>query len=142
MKVPSRKAASASEQRRHHRQAERAQALTVREAFPNVGAVHVELSFDDHEGPVPSPQRHSLYPAARAFFRFACPCADCDGEFDLTDASRELLRADAMASEADACVAGRISCQGTRLREKDRSAACGMELRFRLVSVISAEPAH
>jgi hypothetical protein len=113
---------------------DRAHSLTLRDAFPSIGAVHIELSFNDHEGPVPSPQRHSLYPAARAFFRFACPCADCDGEFDLTPASEELLRTGA-AGLVGASVAGRLLCQGSRLRERDRSAACGMEMSYRLVRV-------
>ena len=35
-------------------------------------------------------QLHTLFPSANAFFRFACPCAECDGEFDLTTTIKTL----------------------------------------------------
>src|SRR5580693_8139140 len=65
---------------------ERTRSAPLREMFPDVDQLRIELVFDDASAFIPSPQLHTLYPAAAAFFRFACPCADCDGDFDLSGA--------------------------------------------------------
>jgi hypothetical protein len=70
---------------------ERTRCAPLREVFPNVDQLRIELVFNDASAFIPSPQLHTLYPAASAFFRFACPCADCDGDFDLTGAVASLL---------------------------------------------------
>jgi hypothetical protein len=105
--------------------------------------MHIELQFDDREGHAPSPQTHSLYPAARAFFRFACPCADCDGDFDLTRIATELSQGAPAARAPDRLLIGQVSCRGTRLRDSSRSGPCKMELSFRIITAFgAASPEH
>jgi len=57
-----------------------------------VGQLRIELVFDDVNAHRPSPQQHTLFPAAAAFYRFVCPCTDCDGDFDLKPAVTALLK--------------------------------------------------
>jgi hypothetical protein len=133
VKTPSRKAASVVEQRRNDVQAERARALTVRDTFPQVGVIHIDLHFAGGPGLPLSPQRHSLYPAARAFFRFTCPCTDCDGDFNLTATVTDLAKTSASTKRAsDRCVSGQSACQGTRWRDSTQGDACRIEVRFRV----------
>src|SRR5579859_2373189 len=99
MKLSTRSAATAAAQRRIDRLADRARTATVRDAFPTVSAIDAYLDFSE-PNPPPSPQLHSLYPAARAFFRFVCPCADCDGEFELAPVVAELATGAAPANRS------------------------------------------
>ncbi len=133
MKLATRKSVSISEQRRNRMQSDRARAQPLRDKFPHVGTVRIELKFDDRSEHSPSPQLHTLYPAARAFFRFACPCAECDGDFDLAPAVTALLN-DAARSKrpADRTVRGQLQCQGVRLRDRVSSRPCPIELDYRL----------
>jgi hypothetical protein len=114
---------------------ERTRSPPLREVFPNVDQLRIELVFNDASAFVPSPQLHTLYPAASAFFRFACPCADCDGDFDLTDAVASLLlESSAGRRRIDASSSGRMDCQGVRLRDMAGQKVCPMQLNFRLIS--------
>ena len=114
---------------------ERTRSPPLREVFPNVDQLRIELVFNDASAFIPSPQLHTLYPAASAFFRFACPCADCDGDFDLTDAVASLLlESSAGRRRIDASSTGRMDCQGVRLRDMAGQKVCPMQLSFRLVS--------
>ena len=131
MRTSKRGAANAAAQRRIDLQAGRALTSTVRETFPQVGVIHVHLGFSEHNPP-PSPQLHSLYPAARAFFRFSCPCADCDGEFDLAAVVAELVSASSPAKQKVRSATGRTQCQGVHSRTSDHSEPCRIELDFRV----------
>ena len=114
---------------------ERTRSAPLREVFPNVDQLRIELVFNDASAFIPSPQLHTLYPAASAFFRFACPCADCDGDFDLTDAVASLLlESSAGRRRIDASSSGRMDCQGVRLRDMAGQKVCPMQLTFRLIS--------
>jgi hypothetical protein len=114
---------------------ERTRSAPLREVFPNVDQLRIELVFNDASAFTPSPQLHTLYPAASAFFRFACPCADCDGDFDLSGAVASLLEAAAAGRRRiDASSSGRMACQGVRLRDMAGQKVCPMQLTFRLVS--------
>jgi hypothetical protein len=114
---------------------ERTRCAPLREVFPNVDQLRIELVFNDASAFIPSPQLHTLYPAAAAFFRFACPCADCDGDFDLTGAVASLLlESSAGRRRIDATSSGRMDCQGVRLRDMAGEKGCPMQLSFRLVS--------
>jgi hypothetical protein len=136
--VPSRKAVSVAAHRRLVLHADRAKSSTVRDTFPDVGVIHINLDFSEPHPP-PSPQRHSLYPAARAFFRFACPCVDCDGEFDLATVVAELVTAGAPAKRATGrSVTGRSPCRGIHWRDSDHSEPCRIELSFRVVVSFAA----
>ncbi len=114
---------------------ERTRSAPLREVFPNVDQLRIELVFSDASAFIPSPQLHTLFPAASAFFRFACPCADCDGDFDLTDAVASLLlESSAGRRRIDASSSGRMDCQGVRLRDMAGQKVCPMQLSFRLIS--------
>jgi hypothetical protein len=105
MKLAPRKAVSSIEQRRTRRLSDRVAAPALRTAFPQVENLRIELNFSDRTAHAPSLQQHILYPSARAFFRFACPCFECDGEFDLTR----------WPARACACAIGRpASCARSR----------------------------
>lgn len=127
MKFTSRKVASPGEQRRDQRQHDRERAPSLRQLFPQLGLVRLELAFADATRPAPSPQSHTYYAAARAFFRFACPCYDCDGEFDLSPNVRELAAA---AGPRLREVRGALHCQGLRTRDRSSGAHCPIELQY------------
>lgn len=132
MKTPSRKAAGVVEQRRNELQAERTRAPIMRDAFPDAGVVHIDLAFAGGPGLPLSPQRHSLYPAARAFFRFACPCTDCDGDFDLGTMVTELTKTGGSSKRSDRSRSGQLTCRGTRWRDSSQGDACRVELTYKV----------
>ncbi len=135
MKLATRKPVNHGEQRRSRLLSERARAASLREAFPHVTAIRIELRFDDRSENVPSPQLHTLYPAARAFFRFACPCAECDGDFDLAPAVHALLDgAERTAAGGGLSARGRMLCQGIRARDRASCRPCPVELNYRLTA--------
>lgn len=140
MKLSSRRAVNAAAQRRIDRLADRARAATVRDLFPTVSAIHAHLGFSEPHPP-PSPQLHSLYPAARAFFRFGCPCADCDGEFDLAPIVAELVAEGAPANRSGRSLSGRTLCEGFHWRNSNHAERCRIELSFRVVVSFAVEPA-
>jgi len=132
MKLTSRKVPSFGEQRRAGRQNDRLQAPTLRSRYATIGKLQIDLAFAGTTRPVPSAQSHSFYPPARAFFRFACPCSECDGEFDLSgnvDELAELKRPSARTA------AGRVACEGVHFRERASAAPCPMVLNWRVVIV-------
>jgi hypothetical protein len=133
MKVAVRKSVNPAAQRRELMLSERNRAAALRRAYPNVAQLRIELIFSDLTDHTPSPQRHTLYPAAPAFFRFACPCADCDADFDLRPVVAKLLDG-ASGLKRAATVGGQMSCHGVRLRDRAGSKACSMQLKFQLVA--------
>jgi hypothetical protein len=129
MKLASRKIASPGELRRDQRQHDRERAPPLRQLFPQLGLIRMELAFADATHPAPSSQSHTYYAAARAFFRFACPCYDCDGEFDLSSTVRELAAA---AGPRLREVRGALQCQGIRMRDRASGSHCPIELQFKI----------
>jgi hypothetical protein len=107
---------------------ERARCSVVRKAFPQIEQLRIELVFGTTRGVAPSPQVHTLYPAAAAFFRFPCPCADCDGDFDLTDVVTALAGSGVLSSR------GQLICDGTRRDHPAGQAACPIRLDYQLTS--------
>lgn len=107
---------------------ERTRSVAMRDAFPKMEQLRIELAFGDAGGRPPSPQVHTLYPAAAAFFRFACPCADCNGDFDLSDAVSALAKSGVLGSR------GQLVCDGTRRDRPLGSTACSLRLDYRLTS--------
>lgn len=137
MKISPRRSTNAASQRRIDLHADRAKAATVRDAYPAAGVIHIHLAFSDPQPP-PSPQLHSLYPAAYAFFRFACPCIDCDGQIDLAAAVAELASAGAPAKRAARSLSGRIACQGIHWRDSNHSEPCRIQMTYRIVVSFAA----
>jgi len=111
-------------------------AVPLHELFPQIERLRIELIFDDPNArsPPPSAQLHTLYAAAPAFFRFACPCADCDGDFDLTEAVTTLITG-AAGRKRSVSLGGDLACRGVRFRDHAvHQAGCSMRLRFQLHS--------
>lgn len=135
MKLVARKPAGASSPRELLTR-DRQQAALLRQLFPAVGQVHVKLSFTEAMPlfPAPSPQSFTFYPAASAFFRFSCPCHDCDGVFDLTEFVKQLLARQADSGRA-LTEQGEARCQGQRHRQHAASRAdCPLQLGFQIES--------
>ena len=59
----------------------RAAAPAMRTRYPQLASLQVGFDFSDRTEFLPSPQVTVFHPPARAFFCFACPYSDCDGEF-------------------------------------------------------------
>ena len=136
MKVAVRRSANPAAERRELMLSERGRSAALRRAYPGVAQLRIELTFSDLSDHTPSPQCHTLYPAAPAFFRFACPCADCDADFDLMPVVAKLLE-DVSGRKRPAKVTGQMSCQGIRLRDRVGSNACSMQLKFRLIAALA-----
>jgi hypothetical protein len=107
---------------------DRAAARTLGSAFPGVERIRVDLTFRDTAALSPGAQSHAVHPAARAFFEFLCPHADCDGTFDLTAAVSSVMT-DA-ASYAD----GTLDCKGMRPRPGLTKGPCGVNVRYAIVA--------
>ena len=133
MKIAVRKSVNSAAQRREMMLSERNRSAALRRVYPDVAQLRIELVFSDLSDHIPSPQRHTLYPAAPAFFRFACPCTDCDADFDLMPVVAKLLDGTS-ARKCAATVSGHMSCHGVRLRDRMGSKACSMQLKFQLVA--------
>lgn len=135
MKLASRKPVSTSEWRRGQMQTDRTRAPALRDAYPQLGTLRIELNFVDRSERSPSPQLHTFYPAARAFFRFTCPCAECDGDFDLGPAVNTLLNGSGPATlTSERAASGHLLCQGIHLRDRENSKPCQMALTFNLTA--------
>lgn len=134
MKLTSRKVPTFGEQRRAGRQNDRLQAPAMRSRYANIAKLQIDLSFAGTSRPPPSPQSHSYFPPARAFFRFACPCSECDGEFDLSASVAELAEVKRPSART---ASGRMSCEGVHFRERATANPCPMALSWRLVIVRS-----
>src|SRR6185437_89027 len=107
---------------------ERAGSQALRVAFPALQELRLELTFESPTPNTPAAQSHVLHPAARAFFEFSCPYADCDGGFDLTTAVDS-----ALASNGGQAV-GELECSGQRPERLGSRRPCKLHLAY----VISA----
>ncbi len=134
MKLTSRKVPTFGEQRRADRQNDRLQAPAMRARFATIAKLQIDLTFAGSSRPPPSPQSHCFFPPARAFFRFACPCSECDGEFDLSASVAELAEVKRPSART---ASGRMGCEGVHFRERATATPCPMALNWRLVIVRS-----
>jgi hypothetical protein len=137
MKVAVRKAASGAMPRRERMLSERTRAPALRDIYPDLGQLAIELVFDDRLAPTPtpSPQLRTLYPAAPAFFRFPCPCTDCDGDFDLTAPVAALVEKSGKRKPVSGSGTGTLTCAGVRLRDRAENRSCSMEATYKLVAL-------
>ncbi len=131
MTVPTRKPANPVERHRQQMQLNRRSASSVRQAFPDISLIRIELTFSGGAYRAPSPQIHLLYPAAYAFFRFVCPCAECDGDFNLTSDVTALMTQRQAGSLPDG-ISGSGSCRGVYRRDSTCSEHCGIQVSFRI----------
>jgi hypothetical protein len=107
---------------------ERAAASALRVAFPAIQQLRLELLFESSSSNTPGPQSHVLHPAARAFFVFPCPYADCDGGFDLTTAVNV-----ALANEGGRA-RGVLECSGHRLMQHSSRSPCKLYLTYSIAA--------
>ena len=105
--------------REKHRRA-RASAPRMRTRFPQLASLQLDLEFSDRNDFLPSPQVTVFHPPASAFFYFACPYNDCDGEFDLRRA------VDLAVSSGENESGNQIRCTGARRG----GAACTLCLEY------------
>ena len=110
---------------------ERTQAASLRQTFPRIEQLRIELSFSDARGRAHSPQVHTLYPAARAFFRFACTCTDCDGDYDLDGAVTALLKSTPKGTRT---AHGTLICDGARRDLRRDGTTCSIRIDYQLTS--------
>jgi len=87
---------------------DRAAAPQLRARYPQLASLQVGFDFSDRTEFLPSPQVTVFHPPARAYFCFACPYSDCDGEFNLT------RTVDIMVNAREQQVDGQMICAGTR----------------------------
>lgn len=107
---------------------ERGAARALRVAFPAIQQLRLELTFESSASNTPVPQSHVLHPAARAFFEFPCPYADCDGAFDLTAA------VDTALANRTGETRGVLECRGQRPEQHGSRRPC----KLRLIYAITA----
>ena len=108
----------------------RAAALAVRAAFPGIQQLRLEFSFEGASSHAPAAQSHLLYPAARAFFEFPCPHADCDGQFDLTAVVQHAIADATHASRGD------VVCSGSRALDHRSKQPCRLHLLYSVTAVL------
>jgi len=107
---------------------ERAGSQALRVAFPALQELRLELTFESPSPNTPAAQSHVLHPAARAFFEFSCPYADCDGGFDLTAAVNSALT----AKGGKAC--GVLECPGHRPERHSSRRPCKLHLTYAIAA--------
>jgi len=135
MRVAVRKSTSGATPRRERMLNERTRAPALRSLYPDLGQLEIELVFDDFGAPTPSPQLRTLYPAAPAFFRFPCPCTDCDGDFDLSAAVAALVEKSSKRKPISGSASGTLTCLGVRLRDRADNKSCTMGVSYKLVAL-------
>jgi len=135
VRMAARKSPGVSLLRRDQMLRERMQSPALRQVFPDVGQLRIELVFDDVNAHRPSPQQHTLFPAAAAFYRFVCPCTDCDGDFDLKPAVTALLKNATWRKQDNITSTGKLTCDGVRIRDRaTEHKACSVQLNFKLIA--------
>jgi hypothetical protein len=111
----------------------RATALALREAFPEVEHLRLEFVFRGPGSAIPATQSHTLYAAARAFFQFPCPYADCDGQFDLSGAVKAAL------VDPTHPATGELECSGKRAVRIGASELCRLHLNYTVTAVFQPD---
>jgi hypothetical protein len=104
-----------------------AEARALRERFPSVEQIVLELTFTDSQAlGTYSPQRHSFLPPANAFFGIPCPRTLClDGGFELDAVVVDMLKRGADKVEGTVECPGHINVVGA-----DR-APCALRVDYR-----------
>jgi hypothetical protein len=124
--------AAKREVRRERLRRSRATALALREVFPAVQQLRLELLFRGPGSTTPAMQSHTLHAAARAFFEFPCPYADCDGEFDLSTAVK------AAVANPTHRTTGELECSGKRVVRMGSSELCRLRLNYTVTAAFQS----
>ena len=110
-----------------------ARAASLRELYPQFAEVRVEFEFQDGTTRNPSPQSFSYFPAARGFFRYACPCHSCSGEFDLSPYIAELADKAGRKQRARSL---NVTCTGQRAHQPFAPSDCPICARINLSATL------
>ena len=117
------------QERRDRMRRDRTAALALREVFPAVQQLRLELLFQGSTAATtPATQSHTLHAPARAFFKFLCPYADCDGHFDLSAAVEA-----ALADPAHRAT-GMLACAGKRAGRMGVKELCQLRLNYTVIA--------
>lgn len=122
--------AAERQERRERLRRDRAAALALREAYPAVLQLRLDLLFQGHTLENPAPQSHTLHAPARAFFEFPCPYADCDGHFDLGAAVQ------AAVCDPTQRAAGELRCSGKRAVRVGDKESCQLLLGYTVTATL------
>jgi hypothetical protein len=109
---------------------DRASAQVVRAAFPTVQYLRIKLEFKEPYSNAPTPQSHILYPPAPAFFEYACPSWECDGQFDLSGAVK------AAVVGVTHRVEGVLECGGSRGGDHTPARPCLLQLAYEVSATL------
>ncbi len=88
----------------------RVEAPALRTRYPKLQSLQLDFNFSARADFIPSPQATVFHPPAPAYFCFACPYSDCNGEFDLTGP------VELAVTSQDSQARGQLACAGTRHR--------------------------
>jgi hypothetical protein len=124
--------AIARQERRERLRRDRAAALALREVYPTVLQLRLDLVFQGSTLNNPAPQSHTLHAPARAFFEFPCPYADCDGHFDLGAAVATAV------SDPMRGAAGELRCSGMRAVHVGGKESCQLLLGYTVTATLQA----
>lgn len=125
--------AAKRQERRDRLRNSRATALALRDVFPAVQQLRLDLLFRSPGPSTPAMQSHTLHAAARAFFEFPCPYADCDGQFDLSTAVQAAL------ADPTHKTTGELECAGKRAVGVGESELCRLHLSYTVAATFKAD---
>jgi hypothetical protein len=103
-------------------------APSLKEQFPEVEQLVLQLTFADSRGSSRhSPQTHIFGPAARGYFEVPCPFSSCtSGGYNLSLVISDML------SRRRRSVSGRLICHGWQDRGRVGEHRCLLELRYQV----------
>lgn len=105
-----------------------AQAVCVRELFPDVEEILIESNYvDPLKLGTYSPRTQNFYPAAKAFFAIACPRTLClHGGFRLESIIEKLLRTSHRST------GGTLECAGRMEPVDAQPVPCALRMHYRI----------
>lgn len=107
--------------------------VPLRQIYPQLAELRIELEFQDGTVQAPSSQSFSYFPAARGFFRYSCPCHSCNGEFDLSQHVADLAGKSASKGRSRNVD---VACSGERARDPETREACPVVAQVRVSAVL------
>ena len=110
-----------------------ATALALREVFPAVQQLRLDFIFGGPGSTAPAMQSRTLHAAARAFFEFPCPYADCDGQFDLSTAVKAAL------ADPTHRATGELECSGKRVVRVGASDPCRLHVNYTVTAAFRSD---
>jgi hypothetical protein len=125
--------AAKRQERRERLRHAHATARALREVLPAVQHLRLDLLFRGPDSTTPAMQSHTLHAGARAFFGFPCPYADCDGQFDLSNAVT------AAVADPSHRATGELECSGTRAVRLGASDLCRLQVDYTVTVALRSD---